>query len=354
MKFKRIIISASIVVALIAIVALRLISNEQSFDKELKMVSESNTTIPVLTDTVKYQQTAQEFSVTGTFSPSQEIAVTAETQGRIISINAEPGISVKKSQVLASLENEVFAAQLELAKFNLEKAEKNADRYKKLSQGDAATMQQYESAKQDFEIAQSTYTSAKVDYENTFIKAPFDGIITKRYIDKGAYVSSGSPVFDLIKINQLKFIAKLTASEADQVKKGQLVRLSVDAYPGINYNGRISAVIVKADLSKRYDVEIEVDNQAGKLIKPGMFGTVALGRHAGEKALVISRKAIAGSIKNSEVFLVKGDSVNLQKIRITPLNDKQVIVTEGLNVGDVVVTSGQISLVNGSKIKINN
>ena len=269
-------------------------------------------------------------------------------------INAEPGISVKKSQVLASLENEVFAVQLELAKFNLEKAEKNADRYKELSQGDAATMQQYESAKQDFEIAQSTYTSAKVDYENTFIKAPFDGIITKRYIDKGAYVSSGSPVFDLIKINQLKFIAKLTVSEADQVKKGQLVRLSADAYSGINYNGRISAVIVKADLSKRYDVEIEVDNQAGKLIKPGMFGTVALNRHSGEKALVIPRKAIAGSIKNSEVFLGKGDSVNLQKIRITPLNDKQVIVTEGLNVGDVIITSGQISLVNGSKIKINN
>ena len=95
MKFKRIIISVSIVVALIAIVALRLISNKQSFDKELKMVSESNTTIPVLTDTVKYQQTAQELSVTGTFSPSQEIAVTSETQGRIISINTDFHVSIK-------------------------------------------------------------------------------------------------------------------------------------------------------------------------------------------------------------------------------------------------------------------
>lgn len=354
MKFKRIIISIAIIAALIAIVALRLVSNKQSFDEELKMVSESNTTIPVLTDTVKYRQTACEFSTNGTFSPSREIAITAETQGKIVSISSKTGYSVKKDQVLASIDNEVFAAQLQLAKFNLKKAEKDMKRFKQLSQSDAATIQQYESAKQEFEMAQSAFTTAKVENENAFIKAPFNGIITKRYIDNGTYISPGTLIFNIVEINRLKFIAKLTVDEADKVHKGQMVRVSVDAYPGINYDGKVSAVIVKADLSKRYDVEIEVNNRNNKQIKPGMFGTVVFSSHSEGQALVIPRKAIAGSIKNSEVYLVKGDSVNLQKITVTPLNNKQVIVNKGLNIGDIVVTSGQISLKNGSKIKLTN
>ena len=68
---------------------------------------------------------------------------------------------------------------------------------------------------------------------------------------------------------------------------------------------------------------------------------------------MIPRKAIAGSIRNPEIFLVKGDSVIIRKIVVASLDEKQVQVLEGLKVGDVIVTSGQISLVNGSKIKLN-
>lgn len=349
---KFLIIAAGVVVVVLVIV--RLVANKNSFNQELKMVSESNTAIPVITDTVKYRQIAGEFSINGSFSPSQEISITSETSGKIVSISLKNGDKVVTGQVLASINNENITSQLELAKFNLDKTEKDMKRYEQLSKGDAATNQQYESTKQEYANAQSVYTTAKIQYENTIIRAPFDGIITKQYIEKGAYLSPGSPVFDLVSINIVKFIAKLTSEEVENVQKGQSIKVSVDVYPGVIFEGIISAIIVKSDLSKRYDVEVAVPNHTANLIKPGMFGSGIFSGQTGEKILTIPRSALTGSIKSPEVFIVKGDSAISCKITAIPLNDKYIAVKQGLKSGDVIVTSGQISLVNGSKIILNN
>lgn len=354
MKLRRSITTSLIILALVAIVAFRLISNKHSFENQLKMVSELITTIPVITDTVKYRQIENGFRINGTFSPFKEISVNAEAMGKIISVKAETGDEVKKGQILASVDNEISASQLELAKFNLEKAEKDLKRFEQLSQGDAATIQQYESVKQVFVNAQFAYTSAKVQNDNAFIKAPFDGSITKRYVETGTYISPGSPVFDIIEIDRMKLIAKLTTGEVEKVRKGEDVNITVEAYQGIIYKGHVSNIVVKADLSKRYEVEIDVLNRSGNLIKPGMYGSVIFGQDLKEPALVIPRRAIAASILNPEIFLVKGDSVIKISITASSLDDKYVVVKSGLKEGDVIVTSGQINLINGSKIRTNN
>lgn len=353
MKSRKNIITVLVITAIVLIVVLRLAANKRSFDEQLKMISEFNAAIPVITDTVKYEKIGIKFSVNGTFVPLREISIASEIQGKIVSIFAKIGDNVKAGQVLASIDNELSASQFEQAKFNLEKAEKDMQRFELLSKGDAATIQQYESAKQTYVNAQSAHTTAKVQYDNTNIKAPFDGIITRQNIEKGTWLAPGTAIFDIVEISKVKFIAKLTGYEIEKIQKGQNVNVSVDAYLGMSYEGIISAITVKSDLSKRYDVEVEVNNHTDKLIKPGMFGTGLFAGHSGEQMLVIPRKAITGSIKNAEVFIVKGDSVILQSIDAIPLNDKYIEVKHGLKAGDIIVVSGQINLVNGSKIQLN-
>jgi membrane fusion protein, multidrug efflux system len=354
MKIRRRITSVIIIVVLVALVAFRLISNKRSFSNQLQMVSELNTTIPIFTDTVRYKQIKNGFSTNGTFTPFQEISIASEAQGKISTINAETGDNVKKGQVLATIDNEISASQLSLAKFNLDKAEKDLKRFEQLSQGDAATVQQYETVKQVFINADFAYTSAKVQNDNTFIKAPFNGFITKRYIEKGTFITPGAPVFDIVDIDKVKIIAKLTITEASKVIKGQNAEVTVNAYPGVNYTGIVSNIVIKADLSKRYDVEVDVINHSDNILKPGMYGTVLFESDSSAPVLVIPRRAIANSIMNPEVFLVKGDSVSTKSIVVEVIDDKYVVVKSGLSEGDVIVTSGQINLVNGSKIRVNN
>jgi membrane fusion protein, multidrug efflux system len=351
-SFNKFLIIAAII-GLVTVVIVRLIANRNSFNEELKMITESNATIPVITDTVRYKQMATELSVNGTFSASQEVTIIAESQGKVVSICSKSGDKVVAGQIMASIDNENYAAQFELAKFNLDKAKTNMNRYEQLSRTEAATIQQYETAKQEYINAQSAYTTAKIQYENTNIKAPFDGIITKQYIEKGSYLAPVASVFDIVSINKVKFIIKLTGVEVEKVHKGQTIKVTANDYPGVFYEGIISAIIIKSDISKRYEVEVEITNRADNLIKPGMFGTATFMEYSKEQILTIPRQSLTGSIKNPEVFIVIGDSVNLQKIIATSLNDKDVMVKEGLKAGDIIVTSGQISLVNGSKIKLN-
>jgi len=352
MKLSKSITTALIIIALVTIVAFRLISNKRSFENQLKMVSELNTTIPVLTDTVKYRQVTSGFSVNGTFSPFKEISIISETHGKITSLRSDAGDKVKKGDTLATIDNEISASQLAVAKFNLEKAEKDMKRFKELTNGEAATLQQYESMKQVFENAQFAYTSARVQNNNAFITAPFSGFITKRYIENGEFIAPGSPVYDIVEIYKLRLIAKLTADEVGKVRKGENVKLTVESISGIKYEGYVSNIVVTADLSGRYEVEVYIINNNDNLIKPGMYGKVLFAIDLKEPALVIPRKAIEGSILNPEIYLVSGDSVIKKDITASSLDDKYVLVKSGLKKGDVVVTSGLINLVNGSKIRI--
>ena len=352
MKTKKIIISIAVITVIVAIIAARLSANKSSFDQELKMVSESNNTIPVIAQKVDYKSVSSEFSVNGTFSASQEISISSEMQGTIASISAETGEHVASGQVLASMNNEICTSQLELAKFNLEKAEKDMKRNEQLIKTDGITQQQYEQSKQTLIDSRAVLASAQNQYNNSFIKAPFDGIITKRSIEKGTFLTPGTAVFDMVKISKVKLVVKLTSDEAAKVRKGQHVKVSVDSYPDTNLDGVVFTIIVKADQSKRYDVEIEISNCSEKQINPGMFGSALFSGNTNDNALIIPRKAIAGSIKNPEVFVVKGDSVVSQKIVVTALSEKDVQVNEGLKAGDMVVISGQINLVSGSKIKL--
>jgi membrane fusion protein, multidrug efflux system len=354
MKLRKRITVATIIVILLSIVAFRLFSNKRSFENQLKMVSELNTTIPVFTDTVKYRNIESRFSANGNFLPFKEVTIAAETIGKIVSVFSETGAAVQKGQTLASVDNEVSESQLTQAKFNLEKAEKDMKRFEELSKYDAATIQQFESMKQAFLNAQSAYTSAKVLDEQSHIKAPFNGIIIKRHIENGAYMTPGTPAFDIVEINMMKLVTRLTQQEVEKVKPNQLVNISVEAFPGINFEGRVDNIVVKADPSKLYAVKIEVKNQSGNILKPGMYGTVDFISDSRQKELVIPRKALENSIMDPDVFLVVGDSVVKQQVVVSPLGDRFVVVKSGLKEGDVIVTTGQINLVNGSKISLKN
>jgi len=346
-------IKTIVVVATIAIIVVaRLVSNKNSFDREQKLISESANIVSVITEKVGYQSVNSAFSADGVFSAENEVSLLSEISGKVISVNTEVGNIVREGQVVAVLDHTVLSVQLQQAKANLLKLEKDLQRNETLLSTDGATGQQVEQSKQAVVDAQVTLISIQNQYDNSFIKAPFAGTVTKRYVEKGAFLSQGSPIFDISGIDRLKFVAKVSAAQMSEIKKGEKVTVTADDFTGNRMDAMVFAINNKSGQSNLYDVKIATGTSFGGKIKSGMYGKALFSGKSASKMLVISRVAIPGSIKDAEVYLVKGDSVVTRKITVAPLNEKEVSVASGLQEGDVVVISGQINLTNGSKIKI--
>ncbi len=354
MKTKTRIIAIAVTLVIVAAILLRLASNKRDLESEISSNAEFATVIPVETYTVSMKGTDNSFKVNGSVTPLREISAVAEVQGQVTSVSASLGNKVKVNQVLAEVQNELLKAQCEYEKANLEKAKRDLDRFETLSKTNAATSQQFEAARLTYLNAQSTFISVKKQYENTYIRAPFNGIITKRFIEKGSYLTSGQAAFSIAETDKVKFIAKLTVAEAAEIAVHDALDITIDALQGTTYKGKVTAIGVTTDESKRYDIEIEIANSGSgqNMILPGMFGTAIFPGKKNQKNLLIPRRAVTGSMKNPKVFVVTGNSVSEREIVAESVNDAFVRVVSGLQSGEIVVTAGQINLVNGSKVKL--
>ena len=111
---------------------------------------------------------------------------------------------------------------------------------------------------------------------------------------------------------------------------------------------------MKADASRRFPVEIEVRNNAGKPIRSGMFGMAFFAARGTHDAMAIPRTALVGSIKDPEVFVVENDKAVRKSIKVGSASEKTIEVLEGLKAGDKVVISGQINLDDNTAVRISN
>jgi RND family efflux transporter MFP subunit len=342
----------AIAIILITTVAARLVSNKESFDRDQKLASETSVAVPVLTQKAMVKAIDKGFTADGTFVADKEVVLSSEISGKAIAVKAKVGDRVHTGQVLAELDHSVTEVQLQQAKANLQKLEKDLQRNESLIKTDGATAQQLEQSKQDVIDARATLVELQKQYDNSYIKAPFDGCITRREVENGSFLSPGAETFYLSTTWRIKLVVNITAEQLAFVQKGRAVSVKADDLPAENMEGTVNSINEKANQSKQFEVEISLNNTSDTQIKPGMFGKATFAGEGGQQALVIPQVAIPGSIKDAEVFVVKGDSAVVTKISVSPLNEKEVMVTSGLTEGDVLVVSGQINLTNGTKVKI--
>ncbi|MEI7662114.1 MAG: efflux RND transporter periplasmic adaptor subunit [Bacteroidota bacterium] len=350
---KKVITVGLIVLLLAGGCTLVLFINKKKIEEKSKLDGNLET-IPVYVQEAKVTSLGGEFGVSGSFSAIHELTLQSEGQGKVTALKVNTGDVVRAGDLMVQLDDELLLSQLSLGKAVLDKAQGDMKKYEGMLRADAISNQQVEDQKLVLRKAETDVATLKKQLDNSAIRAPIQGTVTRRLVEKGSLVMPGTPVFEIVDVSRLKFIANLAEPEVVQVHKGEVVMVTSATVPGISYHGTIVSVGIKADEARRFPVEIELVNDPVNPLKAGMFGTAHFGSGTMKQALVIARNAIVGSIKSPRIYVVENNRAVLRQIRIGSANDHDVEVLDGLKAGEQVVTSGQINLDNNVSVNVVN
>ena len=337
--------------AIIAIVVIKLKSNKEITQSKVYQYDKEQA-INVLVDTLQIENVNAEFSYSGTFEPNKETKISAEIQGKINEVLVDVGSIVNKGESLVQLDNSLLKLQLQTIEVQIEGLQADVNRYTILAKADAIQGVQLEKAVLGLKSAKVQKATLVEQINKTTIKAPFNGVVTAKQSEEGAFAAPGIPLLQITDITTLKFTVNVSENELSQFNLKQSYSLTVDAYSEILLTGKATMIGSKANMGSSFPVQFTVNNTSDLKIKSGMFGKVNLKNDNQEKGIIIPASAIVGTANQPQVYLIKNGKSVLQNITISKKIENKAIVSIGLNEGDVIVTNGFINLFDGANVTV--
>lgn len=349
---KRKYIISLIVLVLILLIAFKLASNKKTLNEKQKPVQETAVRIPVKVAEVKQQ--LQEISLvkTGNLAPFKEAKALSMIGGTIQQLRFNLGDEVKEGQVLATIDTRMLQLDLQKAETNAAKLRRDLDTYTELLQGQAATQEKVNDIRQSYLDAVNQVNQVKKQISDAAVKAPTNGTISEKPVEQGMFANAGTEIATIVNLSQAKVQLNLTESEVYQVKEAQEVKITTDVYPGTIFKGKISFISPQADETHNYRIEIMAGNSTRALLRSGTFVYADFSRKTQQNILLIPRDALTESVKDASVYVVRDNKAHLTPIKTGIEMSGMIQVTGGLKEGDIVVTSGQINLKEGTPVSI--
>lgn len=339
-------------VLLVALLIVKLKTNKQTSVERVFHYNKEDT-IPVETKVIQLSSMAAQKDYSGIFEAEKETKLSAEIQGKVNELLVDVGAYVVKGQTLLMLDNELLKLQVQSTELQVEGLEADVRRYSVLAKADAINGMQLEKAELALRSAKVQRELLLAQISKTTVKAPFDGFVTAKLTELGAFAAPGVPLFQITDISKLKFTIQVSENDLSNFEMAQLVSVSADAYPDLMLNAKTILIGSKANMGSSFPVQFEVNNTKNSAIKSGMFGKLKLNEGGQLKGLIIPASVIIGSGEDTQVYKVVNGKAVLHAVRISQKLNDQVLISEGLKAGDKIVVSGFINLFNGANIQSN-
>jgi RND family efflux transporter MFP subunit len=286
----------------------------------------------------------------GTFEPIRQNTIGSDASGKIIKLNVEEGDRVAQGSVIAKIDDEMIRLQLENAEVAIEGQRNDDNRYSNLVKENAVSGVQLEKTKLGLKSAEIQKKQLQKQLKSTTIVAPFSGVITKKLIDLGSMIGPGTQLVEITDISSLKLTVSVPERDIMKFKLNQKVQVSADIYSGKVFEGTVSNLSVQADKAHNFKVQITVRN-SNQEIMAGMYGSVSLANSKSVTSLAIPRKALVGSSKNPQVYVMRNGKAYLTSFNAGTSDGDFIEVISGIAKTDQVVVKGQVNLQDKSNVK---
>ena len=335
--------------AIIAVMVVKLKTNKEITQNKIYEYDKEQA-VNVQADTLHVENVNAKYSYSGTFEPNKETKISAELQGKINTLLVDVGSVVIKSQTLVLLDNSLLKLQVQTIDVQLEGLEADVKRFIILAKADAIQGVQLEKAELGLKSAKVQRAILLEQINKTTIKAPFQGVVTAKLSEEGAFAAPGVPLLQITDITNLKFTVNVPENDLRQFKLNHSYTITADAYPEISFTGKVTMIGSKANMGSSFPIQFTLNNTSDLKIKSGMFGKVNLENASQEMGIIIPASAMVGTAIQPQVYLIKNGKSVMQNITISKNIQNKVVVSSGLKEGDVIVTNGFINLYDGANI----
>ena len=283
----------------------------------------------------------------GSLRSRRGVMLRPEVGGRISRLNFTDGQRVRQGQLLVQFDDQLQQAQVQQSRAELSIAQANQKRNQELVAQNFISQRSLDESAANLQVAQAKLALALATAARLRIVAPFDGIAGIRQVNVGDYLKDGADIVNLEDIDAIFVDYRLPERYQPQLKRGQTAALEIDALPGQAYTAQIQAIDPLIDANGRsIGIRGCIDNRALKL-RPGMFARVNTVFGTRLDARVIPEEAIVPQGGKQYVFKLlsaadaKMPTTQRVEVKVGLRQPGQVEILQGLEPGDVVVTTGQ-------------
>ena len=311
----------------------------------------------------------------GVVEAADKSSVSFEVAGNVQEVLVKVGDKVSKGDVMAVLDKSEYElnvkaaeAALGRARAQMENNRNDLERLKRIAKLDRGAVSEarldnagagYASSKQQVEFRISQLNLAKRDLEKTVLRAPFDGHIAERLVEPFYEVKRGQRLFDIYMEGAMEAAISIPESEIHGIQLGLQADISFPTIQGNIFEGIVTEISKVAGTANAFPVKVTIEGDMDK-VRPGMTAEVSirLAGEAAETSYLVPLIAITAGDANARgyVFIFKEDSSTVKKTPVevdaSGVRDNDVVVSKGLEAGDIIAVAGVSFLEDGQKVKL--
>ena len=279
--------------------------------------------------------------------PVETAMLSAKVAGTITEVNADPGRTVAPGDLLALIDDREIRARLDNSAANLEQARRDFERFEKLHGDRVITTQEFEAAETRLRTARAAVDEATTLLGYCSITAPFDGVVTRRLVQRGDLAVPGRPLIEIENPGKLRLEAQVPESLVAGIAIGQALPVVVDA-AGASIGGTVAEIAPASDPASRTTL-VKIDLPGHDGLRSGQCGRARIPTPA-EPALRVPATALVSRGQLDFVFVASDGIARLRIVRTGRREEELVEILSGLDPGEMVVSEPPGELADGSPL----